>query len=52
VKAERLPSFLESDLYLEYRLAKLLSQARITGEHGEYVLMKIDFKPRVKKVCW
>ncbi|XP_052256163.1 regulator of G-protein signaling 22-like isoform X3 [Dreissena polymorpha] len=49
VKAERLPSFLESELYLEYRLAKLLSQARITGEHGEYVLMKIDFKPRPDK---
>ncbi|XP_053393937.1 regulator of G-protein signaling 22-like isoform X3 [Mercenaria mercenaria] len=49
VKAERLPSFLESDLYLEYRLSKLLGQARITGEQGEYVLMKIDYKPRVKK---
>ncbi|XP_052776517.1 regulator of G-protein signaling 22-like isoform X2 [Mya arenaria] len=49
VKAERLPSFLESDLYLEYRLSKLLAQARVTGEQGEYVLMKIDFKPKVKK---
>ena len=50
IKAERLPAFLESDLYLEYRLSKLLSQARITGEHGEYVLMKIHFKPKLKKV--
>ncbi|KAL4236453.1 GTPase activator [Mactra antiquata] len=49
VKAERLPAFLDSDLYLEYRLSKLLSQARITGEHGEYVLLKIDYKPRQKK---
>ncbi|XP_060585737.1 regulator of G-protein signaling 22-like isoform X3 [Ruditapes philippinarum] len=50
VKAERLPSFLDSDLYLEYRLSKLLGQSRITGEQGEYVLMKIDYKPRPKKI--
>ena len=50
IKEERLPAFLESDLYLEYRLSKLLSQARISGEHGEYVLMKIDFKPKARKV--
>jgi len=26
IKAERLPAFLDSDCYLEYRLAKFLSQ--------------------------
>ncbi|KAK6179499.1 hypothetical protein SNE40_011844 [Patella caerulea] len=50
VKAERLPAFLESDCYLEYRLAKILSQARLTSESGEFVIMKIDFRPRIKKV--
>lgn len=43
-----MPAFLESDLYMEYRLANLVSQAKITGEHGEYILMRIDFKPKVK----
>lgn len=49
VKERRLPAFLESDLYMEYRLGNLLSQARITGDQGEYVLMRIDFKPKVHK---
>ncbi|ESO87501.1 hypothetical protein LOTGIDRAFT_235002 [Lottia gigantea] len=49
VKAERLPAFLESDCYLEYRLSKILSQARLTGDSGEFVIMKIDFRPRIKK---
>ncbi|WAR24165.1 RGS22-like protein [Mya arenaria] len=35
VKAERLPSFLESDLYLEYRLSKLLAQARAKKKKDE-----------------
>jgi len=26
IKAERLPAFIDSDCYLEYRLSKLLSQ--------------------------
>ncbi|XP_069127158.1 regulator of G-protein signaling 22-like isoform X2 [Argopecten irradians] len=50
VKEVRLPAFLESDLYLEFRLAKLISQSQITGERGEYVLQRIDFIPRAQKV--
>lgn len=49
VKERRLPAFLESDLYMEYRLGNLLSQARIMGDQGEYVLMRIDFKPKAHK---
>ncbi|XP_060077454.1 regulator of G-protein signaling 22-like [Ylistrum balloti] len=50
VKEVRLPAFLESDLYLEFRLGKLISQSQITGERGEYVLQRIDFIPRAQKV--
>ncbi|XP_033738546.1 regulator of G-protein signaling 22-like isoform X2 [Pecten maximus] len=50
VKEVRLPAFLESDLYLEFRLAKLISQSQITGERGEFVLQRIDFIPRAQKV--
>ena len=49
IKEERLPAFLESDLYLEYRLAKLISQSKIKGERGEYALLQIDYKPRMKQ---
>lgn len=49
VKERRMPAFLESDLYMEYRLSNLVSQAKITGDQGEYVLMRIDFKPKVHK---
>lgn len=35
---------------MEYRLGKLLSQSKITGDHGEFVLMKIDDRVRTKKV--
>lgn len=44
-----MPAFLESDLYMEYRLANLVSQAKITGDRGEYILMRIDFKPKTLK---
>ncbi|CAL1544272.1 unnamed protein product [Lymnaea stagnalis] len=49
IKAERLPIFLESDFYFQYRLAKVISQARIVNEEGEFVVMKIDFTSRPKK---
>lgn len=48
VKAERLPPFLNSELYSEYRLAKLVSQAKVTGEQGQHLLMKIDYKQHLK----
>ncbi|KAK3091838.1 hypothetical protein FSP39_023074, partial [Pinctada imbricata] len=48
IKEERLPAFLESRFYLEYRLGKLISQARVAGEKGEFVLWTIDYKPKTK----
>ena len=44
-----MPAFLESDLYMEYRIANLVSQAKITGDQGEYILMRIDFKPKTSR---
>ncbi|XP_041356675.1 regulator of G-protein signaling 22-like isoform X3 [Gigantopelta aegis] len=49
IKDERLPSFLESDLYFEYRLGKIISQCRITGDNGEFIAMKIDYTPRPRR---
>ncbi|KAL8572507.1 hypothetical protein ACOMHN_019546 [Nucella lapillus] len=50
VKAERLPTFLRSDLYHEYRLGHVLSQVKVTDSRGHFVLCKLDFTPRpVKK---
>ncbi|GFN79075.1 regulator of G-protein signaling 22 [Plakobranchus ocellatus] len=49
IKAERLPIFLESDYYFQYRLAKVISQARIFNDKGEFIVMKIDFTTRPKK---
>ncbi|XP_046585614.1 LOW QUALITY PROTEIN: regulator of G-protein signaling 22-like [Haliotis rubra] len=49
VKAERLPSFLESDCYLEYRLASIISQARLSQDGKAFAIMKIDYKPRIKR---
>ncbi|KAK7502187.1 hypothetical protein BaRGS_00006551 [Batillaria attramentaria] len=49
VKAERLPTFLQSDCYFEYRLGNVLSQVRLMDSRGQFVLMKIDYKPRAKK---
>lgn len=49
VKAERLPTFLQSDCYFEYRLASVLSQVRLMDHRGQFLLMKIDYKPRAKR---
>ena len=49
IRAERLPIFLESDFYFTYRLAKVISQARLFNDKHEYVIMKLDFTPRPKK---
>ncbi|XP_063968049.1 regulator of G-protein signaling 22-like [Lytechinus pictus] len=35
IKAERLPTFLESDCYIEYRLAKLISQTEIADKASD-----------------
>ncbi|XP_077991279.1 regulator of G-protein signaling 22-like [Glandiceps talaboti] len=47
IKMERLPSFLQSDTYLEYRLAKLVSQAEIAKDGEEAISLHIDsdYKP-------
>jgi hypothetical protein len=50
IKKERLPSFLESDCYLEYRLAKLVSQAQVQGKKGQFVTLRIDHAPRLKNL--
>ena len=49
VKAERLPTFLNSDCYFEYRLAHVLSQVRLVDNKGRFVLTKVDYTPRPKK---
>ena len=36
-------------MYFEYRLGKIVSQCRITGENGEFVAMRIDYTPRPLK---
>lgn len=37
IKDNRFPAFLQSDLYIEYRLAKILSQVRISKVHVHIV---------------
>ncbi|XP_076441403.1 regulator of G-protein signaling 22-like isoform X3 [Babylonia areolata] len=49
VKAERLPTFLQSDCYFEYRLGNVLSQVRLMDSKGCFVLTKVDFTPRPRK---
>ncbi|XP_070078507.1 regulator of G-protein signaling 22 isoform X4 [Equus caballus] len=48
IKKERLPAFLESDCYFEYRLAKLVSQVRWSGS-GMNITLGTDFSPWVLK---
>ncbi|XP_024612342.1 regulator of G-protein signaling 22 [Neophocaena asiaeorientalis asiaeorientalis] len=48
VKKERLPAFLESDCYFEYRLAKLVSQVR-WSESGMNITLGAEFSPGVLK---
>uniref|UniRef100_G1L0T6 Regulator of G protein signaling 22 n=1 Tax=Ailuropoda melanoleuca TaxID=9646 RepID=G1L0T6_AILME len=48
IKKERLPAFLESDCYFEYRLAKLVSQIRWSGS-GMNITLNADFSPWVLK---
>ena len=50
MKRERLPLFLDSDYYLEYRLAKLVSQAQIAHSAKDSVSVKLDYTPRIKSV--
>ncbi|XP_033123615.1 regulator of G-protein signaling 22-like [Anneissia japonica] len=47
IKEERVPAFLQSDLYLEYRLAKLISQAEIAAKEEKPLNLIIDssYKP-------
>lgn len=49
IKAHRLPAFLESDCYMEYRLAKLISQSQVSSHPEEYISMQIDYTPPVRK---
>ncbi|XP_039257978.2 regulator of G-protein signaling 22-like [Styela clava] len=49
IKEERLPSFLQSELYMEYRLAKLLSQVE-TSPGGMKLTIDPDFRPWYKPV--
>ena len=49
MKAERLPTFLNSDCYFEYRLAHVLSQVRLMDSKGRFVLTKVDYTPRPVK---
>ncbi|KAM6214249.1 regulator of G-protein signaling 22 [Rhynchocyon petersi] len=44
IKKERLPAFLESDCYFEYRLAKLVSQVR-WSQTGMSIVIDTDFYP-------
>ncbi|XP_036987014.2 regulator of G-protein signaling 22 [Artibeus jamaicensis] len=46
IKKERLPAFLESDCYFEYRLAKLVSQVRWSKE-GTNITLDTDVSPWV-----
>ena len=50
IKKERLASFLESECYLEYRLANLVSQAQPAGDPGERVSLRLDRTPRAPPV--
>ncbi|XP_070194884.1 regulator of G-protein signaling 22-like isoform X2 [Littorina saxatilis] len=49
VKAERLPTFLNSDCYFEYRLGNVLSQVKLMDTKGHFILTKIDYTPRPQK---
>ncbi|XP_036904169.1 regulator of G-protein signaling 22 isoform X3 [Sturnira hondurensis] len=46
IKKERLPAFLESDCYFEYRLAKLVSQVR-WSKAGMNIMLDTDVSPWV-----
>ncbi|XP_035887193.1 regulator of G-protein signaling 22 isoform X1 [Phyllostomus discolor] len=46
IKKERLPAFLESDCYFEYRLAKLVSQVR-WSRSGMTIMVDTDISPWV-----
>ncbi|XP_036293302.2 regulator of G-protein signaling 22 [Pipistrellus kuhlii] len=48
IKKERLPAFLESDCYFEYRLAKLVSQVR-WSKSGMNVTLDTTFSPWVMR---
>ncbi|XP_010004824.1 PREDICTED: regulator of G-protein signaling 22 [Chaetura pelagica] len=48
IKKERLPAFLESDCYFEYRLAKLVSQVE-WSKTGINFIIDSDFYPWIKK---
>ncbi|NXA18736.1 RGS22 protein, partial [Ibidorhyncha struthersii] len=48
IKKERLPAFLESDCYFEYRLAKLISQVE-WSDTGINFIIDSDYYPWIKK---
>ncbi|NXN65987.1 RGS22 protein, partial [Himantopus himantopus] len=48
IKKERLPAFLESDCYFEYRLAKLISQVEWSNT-GINFIIDSDYYPWIKK---
>ncbi|XP_051466258.1 regulator of G-protein signaling 22 [Apus apus] len=48
IKKERLPAFLESDCYFEYRLAKLVSQVE-WSKTGINFIIDSDYYPWIKK---
>ncbi|NXN42728.1 RGS22 protein, partial [Rhinoptilus africanus] len=48
IKKERLPAFLESDCYFEYRLAKLMSQVE-WSKTGINFIIDSDYYPWIKK---
>ncbi|XP_009890217.1 PREDICTED: regulator of G-protein signaling 22 [Charadrius vociferus] len=48
IKKERLPAFLESDCYFEYRLAKLISQVE-WSKTGINFIVDSDYYPWIKK---
>lgn len=43
IKEKRLPLFLESDIYAEYRLAHILSQMEEAVDDNQVVVMKFDY---------
>uniref|UniRef100_A0A8C5PXA3 Regulator of G protein signaling 22 n=1 Tax=Leptobrachium leishanense TaxID=445787 RepID=A0A8C5PXA3_9ANUR len=48
IKRERLPSFLKSDCYFEYRLAKVMSQLKVKNI-GEKLYIDPEFEPWVHR---
>ncbi|KAM7071564.1 regulator of G-protein signaling 22 [Acridotheres tristis] len=48
IKKERLPAFLESDCYFEYRLAKLISQVE-WSKTGINFIIDSDYSPWIRK---